>query len=419
MPVSNAPASSFAESASEPEPPLLERHEDVAALADRIRADGIMGLDTEFISEGYYQPRLALLQVSTRDGIYLIDPLSDRIQQAPDQPIWDAMADPSVRTIVHAYEQEALFCLQRTGRAPGDLFDVQLAAGFNGHHYPIAYEKLVGRELRRSLGPSQSRTNWLQRPLTAAQQRYAADDVRWLLPLHHRFLARLTDDPQQRPYHWLREETARRLEQLSSRDADRWWRLIGRKRLSPRSLAALRELSGWRDSVARQRDVPLRRVASDDLLVAVAASLPRNREELASVRGIDQIRSSSRPALLQAVADARAIPEAELPERASLPRGRNTAKTVMLFLSSVLAASCAEHQIDPELVGGPRQLRALVHWVNQGRPPERTPLLLTGWRGAVCGQPLLDALAGRISLTIADPLGSNPLAVAGPSVAPS
>ena len=180
MPLSNARATRASEQ-------LLDRHEDVAELADRIRADGIMGLDTEFVSERTYQPQLALLQVSTRDEIFLIDPLAEHIQEAPDQPIWDAMADPSVRTIVHAHDQEAQFCLQRTGRAPGDLFDVQLAAAFSGHYYPIAYDKLVGRELRRGVGPSQSRTNWLQRPLTSAQCRYAAEDVRWLMRLHDRF----------------------------------------------------------------------------------------------------------------------------------------------------------------------------------------------------------------------------------------
>jgi len=186
-----------------------------------------MGLDTEFVSERTYQPTLALLQVATRNEIFLIDPLADHIQKAPDQPIWDLMADPSVRTVVHAHDQEAQFCLQRTGQPPGDLFDVQLAAAFSGHYYPIAYDKLVGRELSRSVGPSQSRTNWLQRPLTKAQQRYAADDVRWLILLHDRFLERLSDDPQQRRFRWLREETSNRLHRLSRRETDRWRRLSG------------------------------------------------------------------------------------------------------------------------------------------------------------------------------------------------
>ena len=392
---------------------LLDRHEDVAELADRIRDDGVMGLDTEFVSERTYQPQLALLQVATRDEIFLIDPLADHIQEAPDQPIWDAMADPSVRTIVHAHDQEAQFCLQRTGRAPGDLFDVQLAAAFSGHYFPIAYDKLVGRELRRGVGPSQSRTNWLQRPLTDAQQRYAAEDVRWLIRLHDRFVRRMSDDPEQQRFGWLREETDARLDRLSRRETDRWRRLSGANKLSPRSLAALRELSAWRESVASRRNIPFRRIASDDLLVAVSATRPTSQAELSSVRGVGQLKQSYFSDVLGAIETALSMPEAELPVRASRHHGGKPSRMVVLFLESVLAAACAKHQIDPELVGSSSQLRALVSWNEGGRPTEHMPRLLTGWRGEVCGEPLLDALAGRISLRINDPLSANPLAVGG------
>ena len=392
---------------------LLDRHDDVAELADRIRDDGVMGLDTEFVSERTYQPQLALLQVSTRDDIFLIDPLAEHIQKAPDQPIWDAMADPSVRTIVHSLDQEAQFCLQRTGKTPGDLFDVQLAAAFSGHYYPIAYDKLVGRELRRGVGPSQSRTNWLQRPLTSAQCRYAAEDVRWLIRLHDRFLRRMSDDMEQERLVWMREETEARLSRLSTRETDRWRRLSGANKLSPRSLAALRELSSWRESVASTRNIPFRRIASDDLLVAIAATRPTSTAELASVRGIKQLKQTHFPDLLGAVDAALAIPEDELPARASRHHGGKPSRMVVLFLESVLAAACAKHQIDPDLVGGSSQLRSLVSWNENGRPSELTPPLLKGWRGEVCAEPLLDALAGRISLRINDPLSANPLAVGG------
>jgi ribonuclease D len=398
---------------SNPAGRLLDRHEDVVELAARIRDDGVMGLDTEFVSERTYQPQLALLQVATRDNIYLIDPLADHIQEAPDQPIWDAMADPSVRTIVHAHDQEAQFCLQRTGRTPGDLFDVQLAAAFSGHYYPIAYDKLVGRELRRGVGPSQSRTNWLQRPLTEAQCRYAADDVRWLIRLHDRFVRRMTDDPTEQRFGWLREETATRLHRLSRRETDRWQRLSGANKLAPRSLAALRELSAWRESVASRRNIPFRRIASDDLLVAIAATRPASAAELSSVRGIKQLKQSYFADVLSAVKKALSIPEDDLPTRTSRHHGGKPTRMVVLFLESVLAAACAEHQIDAELVGSSSQLRALVAWNENGRPDEQTPDLIRGWRGEVCAEPLLHALEGRISLRINDPLSANPLAVAG------
>ncbi len=419
MPLSNATATppgthnaaSIATSADNSAGQLLDRHEDVVALAERIRSDGVMGLDTEFISERTYRPQLALLQVATLDGIYLIDPLAEHIQQAPDQPIWEAMADPSVRTIVHAHDQEARFCLERTGRAPGDLFDVQLAAAFNGHYYPIAYDRLVGRELRRSVGPSQSRTDWMRRPLTEAQRRYAAEDVRWLLRLHDRFVERMAEHDGGRREGWLQQETAQRLDRLGDREADRWRRLRGANKLSSRSLAALRELSAWRESVAGSRNTPLRRIVADELIVAIAASLPESTVELTSVRGNQRLDASYRGEVLDAVSAALALPESELPPRATSQRGAKPSRMVVLFLESVLAAACADHQIDPDLVGSSSQIKSLVAWNEHGRSDDRRPALLRGWRGEVCGDALLQALEGRVSLRISDPLSANPLAV--------
>ncbi len=411
MPVSDAIAPPSSETAARFTGQLLDRYEDAAALAERIRAFGVMGIDTEFISEGRYQPDLALLQVATLDGIYLIDPLADHIQQAPDQPIWDVMADPSVRTIVHALEHEARFCLQRTGRQPGDLFDVQLAAAFNGYHYPIAYDRLVRRELRRSVGPSQSRTNWLRRPLTDAQRRYAADDVRWLLPLYQRFVDRMSQDAADQRLRWLREETANRMPRPGDEAPQPWRQLRGANKLSARALAVLRELVVWRDAAAHEANLPVKRIAPDHLLTAIAAALPGSLTELSSVRGSGQLRRADHAGVLTAVAAGLAVPEAELPK----PHDRRTtgkpSRLLVLFLESVLAAACAPHRIDHQLAAGSTHIGALADWHNQGRPETLRPSLLQGWRGELCGDALLRALEGRIRLSIGDPRSTRPLKV--------
>ena len=227
------------------------------------------------------------------------------------------------------------------------------------------------------------------------------------------FVGRMSDDPEQRRFGWLREETETRLNRLSRREADRWRRLSGANKLSPRSLAALRELSAWRESVASRRNIPFRRIASDDLLVAMSATRPTSQDELSSVRGVGQLKQSYFTDVLGAIETALSLPEDDLPVRTARHHGGKPSRMVVLFLESVLAAACAKHQIDAELVGSSSQLRALVSWNEGGRPADQMPRLLTGWRGEVCGEPLLDALAGRISLRINDPLSANPLAVGG------
>lgn len=422
MPVSGTPTAAMRSDQTVPQ--LLDDPAEVRHLADRIRALGLMGLDTEFISEGTYTPQLALVQVATADGIYLIDPLAER-ERSPDQPIWDAMADPQVRTIVHDYYQESLFCLERAGRQPGDLFDLQLAAAFNGYHYKIAYDQLVRRELGVKLGPSQSRTNWLQRPLTVPQRQYAADDVRWMIPIHDRFMDQMSEaasgtigssgssGSSGQQFDWLQEETATLLVNLGAQKIDRWRKLSGANKLSARSRAALRELSAWREATAKDRDRPRRRIASDDLLVAIAASRPSNEAELLSVRAANQLLRQDRSAILDALATADTLSDSALPPRGTPSAASKPPRMLLLFLETVLSAACARYQIDPSLVGSSSQLRTLLAWNASGRPSAQTPPLLRGWRGQVCAKPLLRALNGEISLKIDDPHAEQPLTVAG------
>ncbi len=399
-----------APAAASPSALLTERAE-VADLAASVRRHGLMALDTEFVSERTYRPVLGLLQVATPDGVFLIDPLA---ADAPDQPIWEVMADPTVCTVVHALYEEARFCLRRTGRPPGQLFDVQLAAAFNGSHYPIAYDKLVSQQLRRGLGPSQSRTDWLKRPLTEPQLRYAADDVRWLLPLRERLRARMQVN---RSLEWFSQEIDQRLLELQRSDANAmaWRRLPGIGKLEPRSLAALQELVAWRTSEAAHADIPLRRVVRDDLLVSIAQQRPRTLDELLSLRGSGELRRQQLAPILRAISRVYDLPEADLPKREHRLRKPKPKRAAILFLEAVLTAACERHQIDPSLVGSSGQLRALIAWDANGRDPEQHPPLLQGWRGEVCGNALLDALDGQVALRLHDPQAAQPLAIVGPS----
>ena len=248
------------------------------------------------------------------------------------------------------------------------------------------------------MGPSQSRTNWLQRPLTDAQRRYAAEDVRWLFRLHDRFVRRMSDDEEQQRFGWLREETQTRLDRLSRRETDRWRRLSGANKLSPRSLAALRELSSWRESVASARNIPFRRIASDDLLVAVSATRPTSQSELSSVRGVGQLKQSYFSRRARRDRDGALAARS----RAADPRDAASWRQAVAdggALPGVGAGGGVREASDRPGARG-RQfaaLRALVSWNEGGRSAEHMPRLLTGWRGEVCAEPLLDALAGRIS----------------------
>src|SRR5262249_51967402 len=166
---------------------LITTTAQLQGLAEHLRASGRFGFDTEFVSEGTFDAVLCLIQVATRQRLALIDPLAVRDLT----PFWDVVCDPSVEVVMHAAGEDLRIGLLRTGRLPKRVFDVQMAAGLVGFGYPLSLVNLVGQVLGVSLAGGETRTDWRQRPLTAAQSQYALDDVRYLLDLADHFADRL------------------------------------------------------------------------------------------------------------------------------------------------------------------------------------------------------------------------------------
>src|SRR4051794_30933814 len=161
-----------------------------------------VGFDTEFVGEDTYHPRLCLVQVATPERLYLIDPLS----AGPLDAFWKLLLDPARLVVVHAGREEVRLCRLWTGQVPANLFDLQLAAGLVGMVYPMGHGALVGQLVGAHLAKGETLTEWRHRPLTAAQVRYAFDDVRYLLRAHDKLTARLEKLGR---IDWAREEFGR------------------------------------------------------------------------------------------------------------------------------------------------------------------------------------------------------------------
>ncbi len=377
----------------------------MADVCRTIRHRGAFALDTEFVTEHTYYPELALVQIALPDEIFLIDPLA-----VPDLgEVWDLVADPSIVSIMHGAEQEARFCWQETGRMPGALFDVQLAVAFTGARFPLNYASLVQTVLGVRTRQNQTRTDWIRRPLAAAQLCYAVEDVDHLFPVHERLMDQLHELDR---VSWLEEENAERLASVEhDLNHPRWWRVSGTQGLSRRSLAAVRELFFWREEVASRRDMPRRRVLRDDLIVSAASALPATEDALRRLRGFEKRQSREVEEVLDRVRRAIDMPESELPE-SRRPRGQQSlARMLSLLMEAVLEETCVDQQVDASLVGTASDLRELVRWHLAGREDASLPALKRGWRAAVCGDILEAVLAGEVHVSVADPAGRRPLAI--------
>ncbi len=385
--------------------PVLTQPDDVADLCGHIRDARTFALDTEFVTEKTYTPELSLVQIATPDRIAVIDALA-----VPDlNELWDLVADLSLPVIMHGPEQEERFCWEATGRMPGALFDVQLAVAFTGLRYPMNYSALVDSVLGIRMHQSQTRTDWTRRPLSDAQLEYAAEDVEHLHAVRDRITEQLEDLGR---IDWLGEETERKLDSLAHDvENPRWWRVSGAQGLNRRSLAALREVYFWRESLAERRDMPRKRVLRDDLIVSVAGALPQNEDALRRLRGYEKRNARDIREILDCVHFALEIPEDELPEPRRPRKEQSLARMLALFMEAVLDETCADQDIDTSLVGTASDLRELVRWHLAGRSTQTRPVLMQGWRAVVCGDILEAVLAGGVTVSVADPTSKRPLRI--------
>ncbi len=382
---------------------LLSSPADLAALCAAIRAAGVFALDTEFITERHYWPDLGLVQVAVGERLAALDPYA----VGDMTPIWDLVADPAVRTVLHALEQEARFCWRATGRLPANVFDVQLAAGLVTDRFPLAYAALVEQVVGARPVQGQTRTDWSRRPLSEAQLRYALEDVRYLLPVAERLESALQERGR---LSWLEEETRHLLGAVEeSLTTVRWRRLSGIQRLNRRGLAVARAVYLWRDAEAQRRDEPPKRLLRDDLILSLADTRPDTLEALRRLRGLERLSAAEARAVLEAVQHGLAVPREDLPERGGAARGPQPSRMLVLLLEAMLDSTCNEQSLAAALVGGAADLRELVTWCLTGRAPDQVPVLLRGWRATVCGALLEDALAGRITVRVGDPRSDHPL----------
>ncbi|MGL4973975.1 MAG: ribonuclease D, partial [Bosea sp. (in: a-proteobacteria)] len=255
-----------------------------AALADacaRLAKHPFVTVDTEFLRETTYYPKLCLVQLASPEEAVMIDPLAEGIDLGP---MMSLMADKTVIKVFHAARQD-LEIIWNIGRLiPTPLFDTQIAAMVCGFGDSVGYEQLANDLAKAKIDKSSRFTDWSRRPLSEAQLVYAESDVTHLRDI---YLALVADLEQSGRTTWLDEEMAI----LNSpgtyevQPENAWLRLKGRLR-KPREVALLMELAAWREREAQTRDVPRQRVIKDDALIDIVQRAPRSVEALAELRSV-------------------------------------------------------------------------------------------------------------------------------------
>lgn len=359
-------------------------------VCEEIDSSGRFALDMEFIPERTYNPQLCLIQIATESGVHIVDPL--RILDL--QPFWHRVADEGIQVILHAAEQDLELAYHSSGLVPKNVMDTQIAAGFAGFGYPVGYGKLLNQLLGVSISKTESFTDWMNRPLTESQTRYALDDVCHLLPMFDRLSDLLEKTGR---LQWVQEECMRYCSMdyyVRDRSLD-YLRVKGASGLSRRALAVLRELCGFRDQEALRLNKPPRSVLSDNILIELSRRPPQHFEDIQRIRGvrIDQVKNYG-SALIAAVDHGLKLPGEMCPiwPASKAPPRKEVLVGDILF--AALKVICYQLGLAPDLVASRSDLQDLVRAHRTADIVASNLPVLHGWRRQIVGQTLIDLLDG-------------------------
>jgi ribonuclease D len=295
---------------------VITKTKDLAAACQRLATNDYVTVDTEFLRETTFWPKLCVIQMAGTDMAFIVDALAEGLDL---DPFFDLMRDDSVTKVFHAARQDIEIIYHLGGLIPAPLFDTQVAAMVCGFGDSISYDQLVYKVTGARIDKSSRFTDWARRPLTAKQLDYALADVTHLRDAYQFLKANLAE---QNRTHWVQDEMTVLTSVATYRtDPDQAWKRLKLRVRKPVELAVMMEVAAWRETEAQNRDVPRSRVIKDDAIYELAAQQPVTAEALGRLRTIPRGFERSRNAdeILKAVRRALEIPKSELPK---LPKGR-------------------------------------------------------------------------------------------------
>ena len=368
---------------------LIVSTDALASFCERAAQFEFVTVDTEFLRETTYWPRLCLIQVATDEEAVLIDPLAPDIRLTP---FFALLANPNVTKVFHAARQDIEIFVKLTGAVPHNIFDTQVAASVCGFGDSASYDSLVRAICKVELDKSSRFTDWSARPLSEKQLSYALADVTWLRDIYRELRQQVEAT---RRWDWVEDElaTLRSIDTYVVKPEQAWERLK-MKFNRPRDLAALKVLAQWRERRAQETDQPRSRVLKDDVIAELATQRPLTAEAFEKLRAVPRGfgRSSAAAEIIALLKDVEALPKSALPTMPERYRGPSPKGAVGDLVRVLLKAVAEQHGVAARIIATSDDIDALV------LDDEADVPALKGWRRKLFGEKALAIKHGRIGL---------------------
>jgi ribonuclease D len=368
---------------------LIVSTEALSAFCERAAQFDFVTVDTEFLRETTYWPRLCLIQVATDDEAVLIDPLADHLEL---KPFFALLANPSVTKVFHAARQDIEIFVKLTGTVPHNIFDTQIAASVCGFGDSASYDSLVRAICKVELDKSSRFTDWSARPLSEKQRLYALADVTYLRDIYRELRKQVE---QTRRWDWVEDELTvlRSIDTYVVQPEEAWERLK-MKINRPRDLAALKVLAEWRERKAQTTDQPRSRVFKDDALFDLAMQRPLTPDAFDKLRAVPRGfgRSSAAAEIIELLKGVEALQKSDLPALPERYRGPSPKGAVGDLIRVLLKSVAEQHGVAARILATSDDIDALVLDDDADVPA------LKGWRRKLFGEKALAIKHGRIGL---------------------
>ena len=371
---------------------FIDTADDLHQLCQEMKKEPWLAMDTEFLREKTYYPKFCLLQIATLDWVACIDPIA--LEGQMDE-LFSIINDPAIIKILHSCRQDVEIFYQLSGKLPRPLFDTQLVAPLLGYQENPGYAMLVSGFLNINLSKTHTRTDWSQRPLSAEQIQYAADDVIYLAKIYCMMQEQLKTLGRE---NWLDDD----FEQLLNPDLydipveNAWLKIRGKNKLTGKQLAIVQVLAEWREEAAKKSDRPKNWIVRDEHIMDMAKLQPTTVQALSKIRGVtDGFVKRSGSKVCDLIKMAQDLPALKVKTKSKSGKKTQKQEAVLDILSGIVRLRADENSLNPIILATRKDLDAFIEG-------DEDCALLSSWRYSMVGAELQRVLQGAITLSVDD-----------------